>query len=294
MRALAISILLLFTAASARAGDCPDCPPPSLSDREQRPTVKAAIAATKTLFTALRKKDHAKVGAAIAIPFLYDLSGRGLQDQGCHDGAAYVDEAEGMPGRPACLVTVLAKQAKKLAGQITKKNVFGGLAALEKKKGKLRAPARAELELLINHRLVYLKKGAWTVVVAVRSDGGDAVVDAVIVEPPKGYGKKRTTTADTGDPATRPPPQTSLSASDIKAGIDTFRAKALAVCGDRFPSASGTVKLKVRVTPSGAVDQIAVQETPDEGLAECVHGYMAKATFAATDVGGSFTYPFDF
>jgi hypothetical protein len=37
-----------------------------------------------------------------------------------------------------------------------------------------------------------------------------------------------------------------------------------------------------------------VKSTPDPGLGSCVAGMMQKATFAKTQTGGSFSYPYTF
>lgn len=277
---------LLLASAPAHGGPCPDCPPPALGDTEQRPTVKQAIAATKKLLKALRSKDQGKVAATLAIPFLYDLSGRALDGMGCYAGPSYVDEAEAMPGRPACLMKVLAKTAKKLESRATKKHVFSSLAALEHKQGALRSRSRDEIETLINHRFVYLEKGALTVVVAVRSDGGVAVVDAVIVEPPKDW------VAPEPDVAEQPA-STKLDAPKIKAGVGAV-LDAVLDCGKQAEAVTGVVKLKVKVSPNGAVTEVTVTQTPDTALGECAAKAMKRARFDPTEQGGSFSYPFSF
>ncbi len=287
MRLLAVFLVtgLVLAPGRAVAGGCPDCPPPALGDSEQRPTVKAAIAVTKKLLKALRSKDQAKVTATLAIPFLYDLSGRALDGMGCYDGPSYVDEAEAMPGRPACLIKVLAKTAKKLEGQASKKNVFASLAALENKKGALRSRSRGEIETLINHRFVYLEKGALTVVVAVRSDGGVAVIDAVIVDPPKHW---------VAPPeVAEQPASTALDAPKIKAGVGAV-LDAVLDCGKQATGVTGVVKLKVKVSPNGAVTEVTVMQTPDAALGECAAKAMKRAKFDPTEQGGSFSYPFSF
>ena len=65
------------------------------------------------------------------------------------------------------------------------------------------------------------------------------------------------------------------------------------VTGCKSP-AKGIVKVSVRVGPDGHVTSVTVKETPDAGLGDCVAGIMQKATFARTQNGGSFAYPFPF
>jgi TonB family protein len=78
----------------------------------------------------------------------------------------------------------------------------------------------------------------------------------------------------------------------VKAAID--RIKPIVIqCGEKS-GAKGTVKLDVTVTADGVVQNVAVAESPDAGLGECVASAMRKARFAKTASGGSFTYPFVF
>jgi predicted Zn finger-like uncharacterized protein len=64
-------------------------------------------------------------------------------------------------------------------------------------------------------------------------------------------------------------------------------------CSGKSP-AKGIVKVSVRVGPDGHVTGVTVKETPDGALGDCVAGIMQKATFAKTQNGGSFAYPFPF
>jgi len=50
----------------------------------------------------------------------------------------------------------------------------------------------------------------------------------------------------------------------------------------------------VKVSPDGSVASVAVRNTPDPGLGNCVAGVMQTAKFARTQNGGSFAYPFPF
>lgn len=78
----------------------------------------------------------------------------------------------------------------------------------------------------------------------------------------------------------------------IKVGVERYRALIIA-CGEHS-SAKGTVSLSVTVKPDGNVSGVSVSATPDAALGECAAGVMRKATFAKTQNGGSFTYPFVF
>ena len=47
-------------------------------------------------------------------------------------------------------------------------------------------------------------------------------------------------------------------------------------------------------SPDTRGDNVSVSETPDAALGACAAGVMRKATFAKTQNGGTFTYPFAF
>jgi TonB family protein len=64
-------------------------------------------------------------------------------------------------------------------------------------------------------------------------------------------------------------------------------------CGDKSP-AKGKVKVKVQVGGDGRVSNVAVETTPDPALGACVAAAVQKASFAKTQNGGSFSYPFVF
>jgi hypothetical protein len=83
-----------------------------------------------------------------------------------------------------------------------------------------------------------------------------------------------------------------LDRTMISDGVDKVKARAMA-CGDKSP-AKGQVKISVKVGPDGHVSSVTVKNTPDAGLGNCVAGVMQKATFAKTQTGGSFAYPFTF
>jgi TonB family protein len=64
-------------------------------------------------------------------------------------------------------------------------------------------------------------------------------------------------------------------------------------CGDKS-SAKGQVKVSVKVGGDGRVVSVSVKSSPDPALGNCVAGAMQKASFAKTQNGGSFSYPFVF
>jgi outer membrane biosynthesis protein TonB len=78
----------------------------------------------------------------------------------------------------------------------------------------------------------------------------------------------------------------------ISDGVAKVKARIMS-CGDRSP-AKGQVKVAVKVGPDGHVTIVTVKNTPDADLGNCVAGMMQKATFAKTQTGGSFAYPYTF
>jgi hypothetical protein len=79
----------------------------------------------------------------------------------------------------------------------------------------------------------------------------------------------------------------------ISAGIDTVRAR-VAACGQH---ATGLVKVRIRVAPSGHVADVVIVEPRDPSavaLTRCVASVLQQATFDPTHHGGSFSYPFVF
>ena len=78
----------------------------------------------------------------------------------------------------------------------------------------------------------------------------------------------------------------------IIAAIDAVRATADA-CGSGS-TARGVVKVHVRVTSAGRVESTNVDSTPDPALGACVAAAVQSATFAPTQLGGSFRIPFAF
>jgi outer membrane biosynthesis protein TonB len=84
----------------------------------------------------------------------------------------------------------------------------------------------------------------------------------------------------------------SLDRAMISTGIGNVKAR-VSTCGDKSP-AKGKVKVKVSVGGDGRVSNVAVETTPDPALGACVSAAVSKATFAKTQSGGSFSYPFVF
>jgi predicted Zn finger-like uncharacterized protein len=78
----------------------------------------------------------------------------------------------------------------------------------------------------------------------------------------------------------------------ISDGIGKVRAL-VTTCSDKS-SAKGQVKVSVKVGPDGKIISVTVKETPDAGLGNCVAGMVQRATFAKTQEGGSFAYPYTF
>jgi len=84
----------------------------------------------------------------------------------------------------------------------------------------------------------------------------------------------------------------SLDRAMISDGIGKVRARVMS-CGDKSP-AKGQVKVSVKVGPDGKVASVTVKNTPDGALGDCVAGMVQKATFAKTQTGGLFAYPYTF
>jgi TonB family protein len=83
-----------------------------------------------------------------------------------------------------------------------------------------------------------------------------------------------------------------LDRAMISDGVGKVKAKVMS-CGEKSP-AKGQVKVSVKVSPDGHVTNVTVKSTPDEGLGSCVASMMQRATFAKTQTGGSFSYPYTF
>jgi hypothetical protein len=77
----------------------------------------------------------------------------------------------------------------------------------------------------------------------------------------------------------------------ITDGVNSVKAR-IRACQVR--DVHGTVKVHVRVAPSGAVSSVTVTGPPDPTLGKCVHDVMTSILFKPTQSGGSFGYPFVF
>jgi hypothetical protein len=89
-----------------------------------------------------------------------------------------------------------------------------------------------------------------------------------------------------------PPSRDALDREMITAGIASVRS-AVTACGVAHP-AKGIVTVRVRVAANGRTTSVEVAKTPDAQLGGCVAGAVVKATYPATQKGGSFSYPFAF
>ena len=84
----------------------------------------------------------------------------------------------------------------------------------------------------------------------------------------------------------------SLDRGMISSAIANVKARVTA-CGEKS-SAKGKVKVHVKVGGDGRVSSVQVETTPDPSLGSCVQAAVQRATFAKTQSGGSFSYPFVF
>ncbi len=82
----------------------------------------------------------------------------------------------------------------------------------------------------------------------------------------------------------------SLDRQMIMNGIGSVKPKLAACVKD---GVTGTVKLKVKVSPAGAA-QVTVTQTPDAAIGACVAEAVRSTQFAKTQNGGSFSFPFVF
>ena len=91
-----------------------------------------------------------------------------------------------------------------------------------------------------------------------------------------------------------PPPNlpAELSQADISRGMAGIKSR-IDMCAAKS-QAQGTVTVAVKVTGSGAVDDVKVKSTPDAALAVCVVKAVEKAAFARSVKGGAFSYSFRF
>ncbi len=106
--------------------------------------------------------------------------------------------------------------------------------------------------------------------------------------------------SDQATPPATPPTSASsralpdmLDRENITAAVASIRSL-ITSCGQQYASAKGTVKVRVRVSPNGRVEEVLVANTPDAGLGGCVASAVRKAIFEPTFHGGAFTYPFVF
>jgi hypothetical protein len=83
----------------------------------------------------------------------------------------------------------------------------------------------------------------------------------------------------------------SLDRKMIVDGVNSVKPRIVACAA---PDVHGTVKVRVRVAPSGAVASATIAATPDARLGACVHDVMTSILFRPTQNGGSFSYPFVF
>jgi len=89
----------------------------------------------------------------------------------------------------------------------------------------------------------------------------------------------------------RQPPE-ALDRAAISNAMATVRSRVLA-CGDRSP-AKGMVTVHVAVAGNGTVSSVSVESAPSTELGTCVAAAVRQASFAHTQRGGSFSYPFVF
>jgi molybdenum cofactor biosynthesis protein B len=87
-------------------------------------------------------------------------------------------------------------------------------------------------------------------------------------------------------------PAETLDKAAVKAGITDVKP-AVQECGEEHYH-SGTVKITLTVSADGVVTDTTVAESPDPALGACVASALKRATFAKTQNGAVFTYPFAF
>lgn len=109
------------------------------------------------------------------------------------------------------------------------------------------------------------------------------------------YGKKSGggggSKSDSGGGGGSDLPET-LDRTMISSGVSKVRGR-VDSCASRS-SAKGEVKVQVKVAANGSVSSVTVKNTPDPSLGSCVASAMEKASFAKTQNGGTFSYPFIF
>jgi TonB family protein len=87
------------------------------------------------------------------------------------------------------------------------------------------------------------------------------------------------------------PQQTRLDRQQIQTAITAVRPH-LSSCSNL--GITGTVKVMVIVAPDGSITQTKVTSSPDPAIDACVIAAVNTAVFPATDLGGTFSYPFVF
>ena len=96
-------------------------------------------------------------------------------------------------------------------------------------------------------------------------------------------------------PREDPPPSTlpeTLDRASISSGIGAVKSR-VSACASRS-TAKGIVKVSIRVGADGTVNTVVVKQAPDPALGACVADQVRHAVFPATQLGGSFGYPFVF
>lgn len=99
------------------------------------------------------------------------------------------------------------------------------------------------------------------------------------------YKRPRPVPPPSGTPETLDRETISAGVASVKASVDACGAKT---------GATGKVKVRVVVAPSGVVSRLEVAAAPTVELGRCVAAAMRKAVFATTVQGGTFSYPFVF
>jgi hypothetical protein len=102
---------------------------------------------------------------------------------------------------------------------------------------------------------------------------------------PSGAGETRRESVDQDLPR-------GLERSDIAAGMATVQ-DSVAACGAGH-LAKGTVTVSVKVGGEGKVARVRVTSSPHQELGSCVAGKVRGASFARTQKGATFSYPFVF
>jgi TonB family protein len=91
-----------------------------------------------------------------------------------------------------------------------------------------------------------------------------------------------------------PPPElpAELSQAEISKGMARIKSR-IDACALKT-QAQGTVTVAVKVTGSGAVDDVRVKSTPEGALGACVVKAVQNAAFARSVKGGAFSHSFRF